>query len=652
MSLENQWGFIRGGLLGWMLVCLLGAGLGCKESPRPSPPPPPPVCAPLEEQPAATNSGFCKDGWCWVHPLPQGENLYGVWSPSRGVAWMVGASGTVLRAEGGRVENKPPPTSASLRDVWGSSDSDVWVVGDAGTLLHWQGQGWNVVAVAGGVGNLQAVSGTSATDAWIGGDGGALLHWDGVAWSRVDALTPSTVADLWASGTGESWVLTGDGVRRCTPSGCQPFAGPARSSAQPFTPYRIHGLSPEDVYFLERLHPDDGSIIYRWNAGTWTAIPLTTNTGDPYGHADFAALGPDDILATSTRTVSMVGETFIDHFVIHWDGSTWTSPLATDAGLAALFVSGAGEIWGVGEGGEIQLRDGQTWSELSLDSPVQGALLAKSHVSRLGGPYRDIASAPWGGAAVIGGHSRIWSSDSGELWTATLYDSFSFGQYTLVRRTTESAPATDVFETDQIPPWKGRSYPVGIHGTSPSNLWVTTMNGLYRWDGTQSTRVLELPPPENLYDSDLTGPVWVVGEEDVWLGSKEGLWHWNGQQLEQVTLPGMRVNALWGWWERDAWAVGAGAEGPRAFHWDGSQWTEVVLPAEAQGLGVKTLVDVTGRCGDEVYAMGNAGAVFRWDGTAWSTLPVPSGLTSIDAGTRVGRELWVTGAGRVFSHPW
>src|SRR5262245_27276902 len=48
---------------------------------------------------------LCRFGWCWRHPLPQGN---------------------------------------TLNDVFGSAPNDVWAVGEVGTAIHFDGSEWSL----------------------------------------------------------------------------------------------------------------------------------------------------------------------------------------------------------------------------------------------------------------------------------------------------------------------------------------------------------------------------------------------------------------------------------------------------------------------------------------------------------------------------
>ena len=77
-----------------------------------------------------------------------------------------------------------------------------------------------------------------------------------------------------------------------------------------------------------------------------------------------------------------------------------------------------------------------------------------------------------------------------------------------------------------------------------------------------------------------------------------------------------RRTATGGWvvrldvWGVDVWAVGNAG---KAFHWDGTAWTEV-----SSGLAVN-LYSVRGDTAGKVWATGDNGLVLRWTGSGWAT---------------------------------
>lgn len=69
--------------------------------------------------------GACsRDGWCWLHPLPQGNPLSAVYMRSTSEAFAVGLAGTVVQWVGGTWSSLPDNSSqgrptADLTSIWG-----------------------------------------------------------------------------------------------------------------------------------------------------------------------------------------------------------------------------------------------------------------------------------------------------------------------------------------------------------------------------------------------------------------------------------------------------------------------------------------------------------------------------------------------------
>ncbi|MCK6571536.1 hypothetical protein L6V77_10635 [Myxococcota bacterium] len=171
----------------------------------------------------------CIDGWCYVNPLPAGEDLYGVsgtsasdvwavgdnlhtqhwdgdswtlhrapaargadglpahpaligvWSAPDGTAIAVGATGVIYRWSGGAWQAMDSPTALDLKSVWGSAANDVWAVG-AGGIFHYDGRAWTT-ALPGF--DFADIHGRNATDVWAVGAAGRVAHYDG-AWAPVN----------------------------------------------------------------------------------------------------------------------------------------------------------------------------------------------------------------------------------------------------------------------------------------------------------------------------------------------------------------------------------------------------------------------------------------------------------------------------------
>ncbi len=57
--------------------------------------------------------------WTWMNPLPQGNDLHGVWGSGPDDVFAVGDLGTILHYDGHDWDMMPSGTDANLYAVWG-----------------------------------------------------------------------------------------------------------------------------------------------------------------------------------------------------------------------------------------------------------------------------------------------------------------------------------------------------------------------------------------------------------------------------------------------------------------------------------------------------------------------------------------------------
>jgi hypothetical protein len=137
-----------------------------------------------------------------------------------------------------------------------------------------------------------------------------------------------------------------------------------------------------------------------------------------------------------------------------------------------------------------------------------------------------------------------------------------------------------------------------------------------------------------------------TGPNDVWAVGTSTIEHWNGSSWSisffRYDVFFQQVTAIS---STDAWAVGGNGK-PKAFHWNGTGWTEA-SPAASSG----TLGGVDALSSTNVWAVGSVGIgppmVQRWNGSSWQAVSSPNppgGRGSLNAVSALSStDIWAVG---------
>jgi hypothetical protein len=89
------------------------------------------IATPANAQGVTTGDG----AWAWQNPLPQGNDLYGVWETDVNNDWAVGPWGVIVKWNGSVCSVQDSGTERDLGDVWGTDANNSYplTVGKAGT---------------------------------------------------------------------------------------------------------------------------------------------------------------------------------------------------------------------------------------------------------------------------------------------------------------------------------------------------------------------------------------------------------------------------------------------------------------------------------------------------------------------------------------
>lgn len=339
-------------------------------------------------------------GWCWDHPVPQGNTLYGVWGTSasdlyavgdgrsilrwNGVSWSRmatakaaqtfhavfgvggkvfagGTNGTLLELSGTAWTDSDPTSLAgtnTIRALWGASTTNVYAVGGGGMVLRLGGGGWSKIAHGLTTQHLYAIWGSGANDLYVGGEGGTLLHWDGLKWESYATGSALSINAIGGTGPSDVYVGTPLGVHKVTAKAI----GPALQS---FSVNAIFAQGSTLVAVGEL-----GKMAVKSGA-SWGAVTAIGSAQGRNLHAGWGS-GSDRVLVGHAGTI--VRQSGTTYFNVYQARRTEV--------LRGVWRSSSGELYVVGgqSQGFLLKRDANgVWSEIGLGSvPPLHAIWGKS----------------------------------------------------------------------------------------------------------------------------------------------------------------------------------------------------------------------------------------------------------------------------------
>jgi hypothetical protein len=228
------------------------------------------------------------------------------------------------------------------------------------------------------------------------------------------------------------------------------------------------------------------------------------------------------------------------------------------------------------------------------------------------------------------------------------------------------APTWDVVRSAN--PGEAATTLLGVTAITPAEAWavgglgepeIPTAVAIQRWDGDRWLAVAGPSPGTTLnelraVDASEPNDVWAVGRTSTGVGEQPLVLHYDGTEWSDVELPfeidGV-LNGVAAISPADVWAVGsvgdpaASLERALVLHWDGTAWTDVEI-RRAIGGGKAALVDVEGVSPTDLWAVGYhhfQPLILRFDGEAWSRSPteIRGTLHAIEA--TATSEVWAVG---------
>lgn len=549
---------------------------------------------------ACSGGAICSaQNWCAEYPLPVGNRLLAISGVAADNIWIVGGRGLVLRWSGAGWAREPSGTTDDLNAVFAMDAGHVWAVGYSGTVIKSEGTGTWVGETNGVEANLRAVWGTASDNMWAVGDGGTILHGVDGTWTTDESHTPKDLHAVWGVDANEVWAVGEDGVILRWTVGLADWAlEPSNATA---ALKAVWGSASSSVHAVGGPGlPNEGVTLLHWDGSGWGSLAVD----DPFGgHARLGSQA-QAIWGSNGSDIWAAGGHLYHRGTGNWQATRLVEGFRRVNGI---WGSATGNVWMVGDRGEVSHWNGTVWSFFYTTPPsLRGVqFFFGSAVDNLwafgppgtllyrgtsGGPWQDLSTPFAQDLADEGVPVNSWSPDDG--WALSASDAWIVG-HTLADRS-----------------------PVAVH-----------------WNGTNWS-VVDTGVTLALY------AVWASDTDDVWVGGAQGtLAHWDGQDwLPEASGTTLDLYAIWGAGPTQIWAGGAGT----LREYDGFSWTQ---------RGTPHVLDIWGTGSDNVWAVG-VGNPIQYNGDNWTVTNVDSSIGDVNDRTLFAvftsgpAEAWAVGSDR------
>src|SRR5215468_8396800 len=313
--------------------------------------------------------------------------------------------------------------------------------------------------------------------------------------------------------------------------------------------------------------------------------------------------------------------------VLHWNGTSWAKVpipgLPAGVTLSAVDALSRSDVWAAGLASNLTTSvttlivhwNGSAWKRVpSPGSFRSGRFPTVSSVSM------DSATDGW----VVGSVDRNTGASTvlALHWNGTTW-----------RRVTTSS-AFSLTAVASFSPTNAAA--VGFDRSS-SNAAVPAA---FHWNGTSWALAADLPVPRGVPASQVAGPFQLSAPSATDMrasgigltstgATKKLAWHWDGTRWRVMSMPaGGGPGAVAAISPSNVWAVGSrtingfGKQAPWSAHWNGTRWTQVPTPQPTVSDGL--LLDVAAAGPGNVWAVGETNAthlhhtlILHWTGSSW-----------------------------------
>jgi len=245
--------------------------------------------------------------------------------------YVVGEAGVVLHSSDGGFSMERCTLPEDLSSVFAVGGGEAWI-GGATNVFRRTSKGWFTRAPA--VGAISSIWASSADDVWMVADGKRLVHATAGGSTWTETKQCSHTGHVWGRSPQELFLECSFAVERSLDAG----ASWTSSAFQPQTEsgYTMHGVA-NDVWIVGTA----GEIAASFDGGA-TFAPIPT-PATPTGYYDVWALGQ--------------GRAFVVGHGVHLrTAKVWTTEIAEDVGIGAVWASSLNDAWAVGRNGTVLHR--------------------------------------------------------------------------------------------------------------------------------------------------------------------------------------------------------------------------------------------------------------------------------------------------------
>lgn len=566
------------------------------------------IDGPLMLPAGAPPEGFCRDGWCWVSPLPQGNSIEEIWGSSSTDVWAVADHGTIMHYDGGQWTRYAPAGgvtwgAATHGWVYGAAANDVWVIA-ASRLLHWDGASWSAPTTT--ISNPNALGGTSGTNVLVYDFASANIQaWDGANWT-TRALPGSNWRPITFGGDAAATIAVS------TTGSIAKWLGSAWGIVDAGT----HAANAALVLDSTHVVVAQDSAVSFWDGSMWT----THNPPVAANWATIAGRSFDDI---------WVSASFARY---HWDGASWTAAAigADDTGeIAAIWEDPTGKPWAGYSDSEVRRYSGTSWDLLTAGLPNIALAYGTSESDIFVVTNKNVPShwngTAWTQTSFPAGYviRDIWGAGPDDYWIGAGKSDGPDADCIMIHwdgtSWTPSNPLRSQPDNDGL---GDHSCILAVWGSSSTDVYATSAYYTFHFDGTSWSNLGAVAGGTDIFGTSAT---------DVNILNGTNLFHWNGSTWSTKTMPASPRSG----WENsptDIWFDN--------YWFDGSAFVQIDTNNSSFGVPVGSTGDMFTFSGTNMR---------HWTGDGTTTPSSTSGYFVAVSGWRAtsGRTYAVTGRGLV-----